>query len=136
MATLKLEKRGMDFVTGDERVTGSDVGNYRVTTNGYDIPGRNGRTYHLEVMRGDKYRTRYTNKRTGKPLAKPVREMVASCVSFVNACYRDADGCCWGDCSLWQDAFDKPRPYTVAGILDLVNSFAAVHYDSVEFVRG
>ena len=133
MNTLKLEKRGCDFSPFDERVRGSDVGNYRVCTTDFNLPAKNGKTYHLEIFRGDKWQTRYTNKRTGKPLARPVRELIAPCVAFVNACYDDEDGICWGDTSVWKNAYNEPRPYTIAGILDLVNSIAAQPYDAIEF---
>lgn len=134
MATLRLEKRGCDFSPNDERVRGSDIGNHRVCTGDFSIPAKNGRTYHIEFGWADKWQTRYTNKRTGKPLAHPVRELVAPCVAHLTACFRDEDGCCWGDSSLWHLAWDDPKPYTERGILDIVNAFAAVPYDRIEYV--
>ena len=134
MNILKLEKRGCDFSPFDESVKGSDIGNYRLVTGDYNIPAANGKTYFLEFMHYDKYRIRRTNKRTGKPLARPVRELVANNVTCTNAYYRDADGVCWGDMSVWERSNNEPRPYTMAGILSIVNSFAAVPYDRIEFV--
>lgn len=134
MNTLKLVKRGCDFSPNDARVIGSDIGNYRVCTDDLSVRAKNGRAYHLEIFRGDKWVTRYVNRRTGKPLARPVRELVASSVAFVNACYKDADGIWWGDPSVWESAYTDPKPYTERGILELVNSFAAVPYDRIEYV--
>ena len=134
MNTLKLEKRGCDFNPFDSSVFSSDIGNYRVCTGDYTVRAKNGKTYFLEFTHFDKYRYRSTHKRTGKPLKHPVRELVAACVAHVDACYIAEDGFCYGDIAVWRDCFDTPRPYTVAGILDIVNSIAAVPYDGIEFV--
>ena len=135
MSILKLEKRGCDFNAHDDAVRFSDIGNYRVCTSGYTVRAKNGKDYFLEFTTGTKYRTRTENKRTGKPLKHPVREVVASGVAFCDACYEDAEGYCWRDNALWKTAYNEPRPYTEAGILSIVNSFAAEHYDSIEYVR-
>lgn len=135
MNILKLEKRGCDFFPNADATKRSDIGNYRVCTGGYTVRAVNGNDYFLEFTMGTKWRTRTENKRTGKPLKHPVRELVAEGIAFLNACYEDADGWCLGDSSLYRAAYDEPRPYTVAGILDIVNSFAAVPYDGIEFDR-
>lgn len=135
MNILKLEKRGCDFSPFDDTVRGSDIGNYRLVTGDYSVPAANGMTYYLEFHHYDKWTTRRTNKRTGKPLARPVRELVANNVAGVSAYYLDDDGVCWGDVGVWEAAHDEPRPYTEAGILDIVNSFAAQHYDAIEYIR-
>lgn len=134
MNTLKLEKRGCEFSPYDETVKGSDIGNYRVCTPFYDIPAKNGRQYFLEIFHYDKYITRYTNKRTGKPLSRPVKELAALNVCAVNACFRDENGICYGDTSIWRENHETPRPYTEQGILDIVNSFSVNHYDAIEYV--
>ena len=133
MNILKLEKRGMDFSPADEICKASDIGNHRLVTGDYTIPAANGKTYYLEFLHSNKYQTRRTNKRTGKPLAHPVRELVAENIVCANAYFRDADGVCWGDPAVWRKSYDAPRPFTMAGILDIVNSFAAQHYDAIEF---
>lgn len=134
MNILKLEKRGCDFSPFDESVKGSDIGNYRLVTGDYNIPASNGKTYFLEFMHNNKYMTRTTNKRTGKPLARPVRECIAQNIVCTIAYFRDDDGVCWDDPNIWRKSYDEPRPYTLQGILDIVNSFAAVPYDRIEFV--
>lgn len=133
MNILKLEKRGMDFSPADEICKASDIGNHRLVTGDYTIPAANGKTYYIEFMHTNKYTTRTTNKRTGKPLARPVRECVAQNIVCTNAYYIDKDGVCWGDTSVWKKSYDAPRPYTMAGILDIVNSISAQHYDAIEF---
>ena len=135
MNILKLEKRGCDFTANDERVKDSDIGNYRVTTTGYDIHAKNGRDYFIEVIRTDRWNTRVTHKVTGKPLKHPKRELVTACAASLTACYIDEDGFCYADLALWREANEKTRPYTIEGILDIVNTFAAVPYDAIEFVR-
>ena len=134
MNILKLEKMGCDFSPFDDSVKNSDIGNYRVTTGDFNVPAKNGETYFLEFSRYDKWQTRYHNKRTGKPLARPVRELVAPCVTSVSAYFEDDERVCWGDVSVWKIAYNEPRPFTKQGILDIVNSIAAQHYDAIEFV--
>lgn len=64
---LYLEKRGCDFYKDAEMEQFSDCGNYRLC--GW-IVDRNGRDLFVEFTRGDA--RRYTNKRTGAELKKPV----------------------------------------------------------------
>ena len=134
MNILKLEKRGCDFSPFDETVRGSDIGNYRLVTGDYNVPAANGMTYYLEFTHYDKWKTRRTNKRTGKPLARPVRELVANNLACVSAYFQDDDGVCWGDVRVWEDAYNSEHPYTEQGILDIVNSFAAQRYDKIEYI--
>lgn len=134
MNILYLEKRGMDFRADDERVKDSDIGNYRVCTGGYDILGKNGKRYCIEVMRGDKYVWRKTHKRTGKPLKHAKHELVTENAAYLDACWKDADGFCYKDLAVWRGVSDGSHPYTERGILDMVNSFAAVPYDAVRYV--
>ena len=134
MNILKLEKRGMDFSPADEICKASDIGNHRLVTGDFTIPAANGKTYYLEFTHYNKFNYRKTNKRTGKPLARPVRELVAPNVVCTNAFYVDDKGVCWGDLNVWRKSYDAPRPYTMDGILDIVNSFAAQHYDALEIV--
>lgn len=44
---LYLEKRGCDFSQGDAITKYSDVGNYRVTTTGYNLKGKDGINYFI-----------------------------------------------------------------------------------------
>ncbi len=134
MNILKLEKRGMDFIPNDERVRGSDIGNYRVCTGDYTVRAKDGNTYFLDLMRTDAYTSRTLNKRTGEPLKHPVRELVAPNTVAMWCAYMDADGRAWGNAEMERDIYGSHFPYTVAGILDAVNSIAAVPYDGIEFV--
>lgn len=134
MNILWLEKRGMNFRDNDERITGSDIGNYRVNTPTYSIPAKNGRVYAIEVMRCDKWVWRKTHKVTGKPLKHAKRELVTSNAASLSAFYYDEDGLCCGDLAIWREANENTRPYTERGILDIVNSFAAQPYDAIRYV--
>lgn len=135
MNILKLEKRGCDFAPNDERVSASDIGNYRVSTTGYTVRAKDGKTYYLDLMRTDKWVRRTLNKRTGKPLKNPIRELVAPNIIGLWCAYMDEDGCAWGNGELERDIYGSGFPYTMRGILDAVNSFAAVPYDAIEFVE-
>lgn len=134
MNYLFLEKRGMNFTAGDPINKESDVGNYRVTTPGYTVRGKNGRLYHLDVMRGDRLNYRTVNKRTGATLKKPVYDVVMTNAVFIDASFYDDAGNCYGDVDVFKAAFNNPRKYTIAGILDAVNEFSADHYDAIEFI--
>jgi hypothetical protein len=135
MNILKLEKRGMDFRADDERVAGSDIGNYRVCTPS-DLPvlARDGRVYWLEFTRATKYAYRKTHKITGKPLKHAIRETVTENAAHLSASFTGEDGFTYGDLALWRDAWENARPYTEAGILELVNRFSALRYDAIAFV--
>lgn len=135
MNILKLEKLGMDFNPNDERVSGSDVGNYRVSTGDYTVRAKDGKTNYLDLMRTDAYTRRTLNKRTGKPLKNPVRELVATNIVGIWCAYLDENGVAWGNGTLECDIYGSHFPYTVSGILAAVNSFAAVPYDGIEFVE-
>jgi hypothetical protein len=74
--TLFLECRGCYFFESDRINTLSDVGNYRVGVYKNQVTAADGRKFTLEFGSYPKYQTRYTNKRTGKPLMHPVRELV------------------------------------------------------------
>ena len=135
MNILKLEKRGMDFAANDARVTGSDIGNYRVNTGGYTVRAKDGLDYFIEVTRADKYAVRRVSKRTGKPLKRAVRELEAANIAYFSAWFIDPeDNICKGSIPWFSEAWKHPRPYTTQGILDIVNRFAAVPYDGIEFV--
>lgn len=135
MNTLYLQKRGCDFSPNDERVRSSDVGNYRVNSTGFTVRGKNGRYYAIEVIRADKWNYRRTHKVTGRPLKHTKKELVSNCAAVLTAaCYQDSNGC-WNDLEVWRETDKVTRPYTLQGILDLVNSFAAIHYDRICFVR-
>lgn len=68
--TLFIEKRGCDFCKDDQEMKKfSDLTNYRIV---FRFTGKDGVDYFGEATRGAY--TRFTNKRTGKPLKKPIRE--------------------------------------------------------------
>ena len=134
MKTLYLEKRGMNFHSFDPICKDSDVGNYRVCTPGYDIQGKDGKKYFMEVCRCNKARYRTENMRTGKPLKHPKYEVIAVNAAAVDLCYIDDAGNCWKDADVCRRLFETPRKYTLANILDIVNEISADHYDAIEFI--
>ena len=134
MNYLFLEKRGMNFVAGDPINKESDVGNYRVCTPDYNVPGRDGKMYFVEICRYDKRVMRRTNKRNGMPLKRPVMETVMNNACAVDVCFTDPETGSWKDCNISRRAMETPRKYTIENILAIVNEFSAIHYDNVAFV--
>lgn len=130
---LRFEKRGCNFFPGDTDAIESDIGNYRIDT-ATRVPLADGRLMFFEFTCYDSYRTRTTNKRTGAPLKKPVRELVMTCCASIDTEYTDADGNHWRALPLENDFRATPRKYTEANILSYINSIAAVHYDHIEYV--
>ena len=134
MNTLFLEKRGCNFMKTDPVCNESNVGNYRVCTPDYIVPGRDGKTYFVEICRYDKRVMRRTNKRNGMPLKRPVMETVMNNACAVDVCFTDPETGSWKDCNISRRAMETPRKYTIENILAIVNEFSAIHYDNVAFV--
>lgn len=132
--TLYLEKRGCDFFPGDPDNEESDIGNYRVQTPGYDIPGKNGTTYFLEFHCYDRYQYRMFRKDGKGKLKHPVRELVMTCACSLDTAFQQEDGTTWRDSILEREFYETPRKYTEANILDFVNSISTNHYDKIEYV--
>lgn len=134
MKYFELEKRGCNFRNDDPICIASDVGNYRLDTPNYCIKGKDGRIYYVEITRGDKRVTRYTDKRNGRPLLHPVVETVATNIAYFDFSYRSADGNVYRDTSLWYKAWDAEIPYRSADILAFINSISADHYDGIRYI--
>jgi len=130
---LYLEKRGCDFFNGDFSVKNSDVGNYRVGSYNYSIRAKNGRTYILEFTRWDKWRMRYTNKRTGKELKHPIKEIVLYNALHIDTQFEDENGC-WCDLKLEKELDAKDYKYTLEDILKAVNDISLDTYTEIQFV--
>lgn len=132
---LLFERRGCEFWHDDTARKESDIGNYRITTPGEIVPGKDGRMYCLEFGCYDRYDIRRTNKRTGKPLKHPVRELTMTTAMSINTQYRNEHGS-WRNLILEGEFYFTPRKYTEQNILDYVNSIAAVHYDGIRYVEA
>lgn len=132
--TLYLEKRGCDFFNGDKINAVSDVGNYRVGSYDYSIKGKDNRDYILEFRSWDRYTYRKTNKRTGKPLLKEVKEVLLLNALNINTQYENENGC-FRNCQLEKELLETPMLYTIENILKVVNEISVDHYDKVEFVN-
>lgn len=132
--TLFFERRGCEFNENDFINAISDIGNHRLTTTGYTFQGMNGRAYHVEIMHTDKYEWRYTNKRTGAKLRKPIRELKAACVAHFRFSYEDERGTCWADLDLDRAAWAAEIPFNKADILAYLNTVAAVPFADIKYV--
>lgn len=128
MTVLHLTARGSAFSNNPH----SDVNNYRVTTT---IVDNKGRTLLIEFTRG--YRWRFDNKRTGKPLKKPV---LSSEWALHATAYYDGkhivDGeeiyCTAMDLDVYRAVYESDYNFTKTDILKVVNLFSKTQYTSIE----
>lgn len=128
--SLILECRGCYFFENDESVNISDVGNYRIGAYENEIHAKNGRVYVLEFGRYDRRKTRYTRKRTNKPLKHPITEIETPCALHIRTQFEDDRGC-WADLSLENQIHDKKLTYTKANILKVVNEISIKQYNKI-----
>ncbi len=130
MKTLILEKRGCNF----ENDPVMDVNNHRVCGT---ITDKKGRQLFIEFTHGACYR--FNNKRTGKPLKKPILEHWNKL--WINTQYDDtytfSDGSSaklsFRDSKIESEISKKNYLYTRENILNVVNAISKDHYDSVAF---
>lgn len=120
MSTLKFEARGCNFSNNPN----SDVNNYRICTT---ITDKKDRQLFIEFGRG--YRYRFTNKRTGAKLKKPVIE--TEWALHIDTQFDDERGS-WRDLDLEKRIYQKNLNYTKADILKAVNSISKVKYTAIE----
>ena len=121
MKTLVLEKRGCDFINHPVM----DVNNHRVCGR---IVDKNDRDLFLEFTHGCCYR--FNNKRTGKPLKKPILEHGEKL--FLDVQYEDEKGW-WKDLNVCRDVSSHNYLYTIDNILKVVNSLSKEPYTAIEF---
>lgn len=128
---LFMEKRGCDFCPGEHET--SDIGNHRISTTGY-IPLADGRKMFLEFTQRDHHRYRTVSKKGNRPLKHPVYELVMHDAAGLDTCFEREEHMFYRDSKLEQSFYEPPRPYTLKTVLDFVNSIAAEHYDTIQFV--
>jgi hypothetical protein len=128
--TLFLESRGCDFFSNDELVKLSDVGNYRTGVYNYSIKGKNNIEYSLEFGSHSEYKTRYTNKRTGKALKKPITELNRLNALHISTYYENDKGC-FGDLPLEKEINSLNLFYTKEDILKAVNYISRKQYTEI-----
>ena len=109
---LYLEKRGCDFHGDAELEQHSDCGNYRLVGR---IVDKYGRDLLIECVRCDA--RRWTNKRTGAELKKPVVEHHHKL--YMHLEYSNMDGS-WGDVKLEREIYALPLEYNTDDILKAV----------------
>ncbi len=132
---LYLEKRGCNFSPSDtELLTFSDVGNYRLCTMDYNIMGKDGKMYFLEVTSCQK--RRFTNKRTGAKLKKMVVEHNHKL--YISTAYQEPskDGflMTWGNINLDSIIYNLELDYTKKDILAAVNLISSDNYTDVVII--
>lgn len=123
--TLFLRKMGMD----DNTIT-TDIKNHRVRTiENIDIL-YNGKHYYMffEFLQCTQYQMRYKNKRTGKELKHPVREVVLTDALCVDTQYEEmragsafpASWCC---SQMEREIWNEHHKYTRRDILEIINRY-------------
>lgn len=132
---LLLEKRGCNFTPGDKETEKSDCENYRIGAYYERIKAENGRDYILEFTGWNKWQYRKTNKRTGKPLKKPVTEIIHENALHVDTEFENDRGC-WRDCALEKTVYNSDLAFTLADILTFTNSISVEKYDGIKFIHA
>ena len=134
--TLFLECRGCYFHDSDKLNKLSDVGNHRVGCYNYPIKSKDGRTYILEFITVDKKDYRYTNKRTGKQLKKPIYELVLENALHIDTEFEDEKGLSWRNSTLEREIYSQNYTYTKSNILNVVNSISIKKYNNIVLVSS
>ena len=129
--TLFLEMRGCNFWEDSKEAILSDVGNYRVGSYNNSIIGKDGITYIVEFGKYDRYTYRKTNKRTGAPLKKEVRELVKECALRIDTQYDTPDGLSYRNSKLEKEISDLLLSYTKENILKAINIISKIQYDNI-----
>lgn len=132
--TLFVECRGCDFFPGDKINRLSNVGNYRVGIYDYTIKAKNGKNYILEFTSCDRWNYRTTDKRNGRQLKKPVRELIKEEALHLDSQYDEkTEGgvLSFGDCALERDIFNRNLDYTLENILQVVNEISIKQYNNI-----
>lgn len=138
MNTLYLLKMGMD----DNSIMG-DIKNHRVRVcENIDII-YNGTAYNMffEFRQWDRCTYRTTNKRTGKPLKKAVRELVnhnALCIDTQYEKLEKGNGYNWFSSwrlsALEKEVHAKIPEFNKADILKVVNTYSVQKYNKIVFI--
>lgn len=129
--TLFLEMRGCNFSVNSREAILSDVGNYRVGSYNNSIIGKDGITYIIEFGQYDRYTYRKTNKRTGAPLKKEVRELVKECALRIDTQFDTPNGLSFRNLKLEKEINNLLLSYTKENILKVINIISKKHYDNV-----
>lgn len=138
MNTLYLKKMGMD----DNSIMG-DIKNHRVRVcENIDIIYQ-GTPYNMffEFLQWDKWTYRTTNKRTGEPLKKAVRELVnhnALCIDTQYEKLEKGNGYNWFSSwrlsALEKEVHAKIPEFNKADILKVVNTYSVQKYNKIVFI--
>lgn len=132
MKILYLKKMGCDF--WDDEQAQSDIKNYRVRTQDYNVQGKDGRVYFVEFsLWRDRKQARTTHKITGKPLKHTHYDIINRQGLAIDLQYQDDQGT-WGNYKLIDELLKTNYSYNTADILTIINRISKDHYDAVRFV--
>lgn len=129
---LYLRRMGWDFTPGINH--DSDVGNFRVRTEGENIRGKNGKMYFLEfTLWRDRKQARYTHKITGKALKHTHYDIINKEALHLDTEFTH-DGYSYSDLTLEKAIHEHNYSYTLENILKVVNEISADYYDEIIFI--
>lgn len=135
---LKMQKMGCDIRPDDPEAKISDIGYWRIGIYDYRISGKDGKKYILDFCCNVHYNYRTTHKITGKPLKKPIREIITPCGLFIDTEYQKMsdDGFLqsWRNSKLEKEVYQMHLDYTKENILKVVNYISSEKYDDIEIV--
>lgn len=138
--TLYLKEMGMD----DKNIH-TDVQNHRVRViKNIDIVYQ-GEAYNMffEFTQGAHRNYRTTNKRTGAPLKKPVKEIIIKDGLYLDTQFERpetfSDGTpyfsSWRHSKMEREFFEEHHSYTRADILDIINRYSIEKYNKVVLIE-
>ena len=132
---LLLERRGCEFFKGDNINNYSDVGNYRLTTPGEIVRGKDNKFYCLEFTQYERHKYRKISLRGGKPLKHPIKELVNLNALHTATEYSNERGS-WANIALENELTSKNYSFTKQDILNAANDISAVKFDGIKYVEN
>lgn len=132
---LLLERRGCEFFKNDDINNYSDVGNYRLTTPGEIVRGKDNKFYCLEFTQYERYNYRKLSLRGGKPLKHPVKELVNINALHTATEYSNERGS-WANLALEGELHSKNYSFAEKDILNAANDVSAVQFDAIKYVEN
>ena len=131
--SIAFEKRGCNFY-GEDKNNGSDVGNYRITTLGESVTGKDGNNYFLEFcLWRDRKKARTTHKKTGKQLKHVHYDVINPIGLTIDTEYTNDNGN-WRNIKLESSIYDLNLSYTLGDILKAINIISEKQYTRICFI--
>lgn len=133
MKKLIMYKRGMDYYNDETK--DSDIGNFRIVTDDYNIKGKDGNVYFIECsLWRNRKKARNNHKITGKPLLHTKYDIINTIGLSIDMQYNDINGNCWGNGKLENKINEKNYSYTKKDVLQAINDISIKQYTDIEII--